>query len=396
MMVETKKNMEEKRDHLGKYWWVALVLFTLLSQGIMAFASCRYNRCGFPLDDAWIHQTYARNLVAMGDFYYREGVVSAGSTAPLWTFLLAIGYLIKQPFIWTYILGGALLAGVGILGELIYRCVSGRREAMPWMGLFLIGEWHLLWAAGSGMETILYVFLEFLLIYLLLFPEPKWLLMALVMGALVWTRPDGIAWLGPVALVAFFNPKYRLSRNSWFAFIPVFSLILALYVVFNHHLGGTWLPNTFNAKQAEYSTLLQEALISRYLRLIVMPWVGGAIFPGARFSLFVFRCGCLDHKCSQTGTVSCRQSPGVDLGNDFVGVGLCHDLCFAAAGDLPAREISYAGNAGVLPGWVGGVCAFYQRKINLQSGRMAVIEGCVVFRDIGLGGIYHFGRASLL
>ena len=33
---------------------------------------------GFPLDDAWIHQTYARNLAETGQLAYLPGQPSAG------------------------------------------------------------------------------------------------------------------------------------------------------------------------------------------------------------------------------------------------------------------------------------------------------------------------------
>ena len=49
---------------------------------------------GFPLDDAWIHQTYARNLANAGQLAYVPGQPSAGSTSPAWSFLLSISYLL--------------------------------------------------------------------------------------------------------------------------------------------------------------------------------------------------------------------------------------------------------------------------------------------------------------
>ncbi|MEZ6074072.1 MAG: hypothetical protein R3C10_28290, partial [Pirellulales bacterium] len=43
---------------------------------------------GFPLDDSWIHQTYARNLADFGEWSFVPGTPSAGSTAPLYSTLL--------------------------------------------------------------------------------------------------------------------------------------------------------------------------------------------------------------------------------------------------------------------------------------------------------------------
>ena len=44
---------------------------------------------GFPLDDAWIHQTYARNLGLHGEFAFVPGQPSAGSTSTGGTIVLA-------------------------------------------------------------------------------------------------------------------------------------------------------------------------------------------------------------------------------------------------------------------------------------------------------------------
>ena len=58
---------------------------------------------GFALDDAWIHQTYARNLAQGFQFAFVPGQPSAGSTSPLWTLLVAVGYLIHVPYLaWTF------------------------------------------------------------------------------------------------------------------------------------------------------------------------------------------------------------------------------------------------------------------------------------------------------
>src|SRR5258708_9275330 len=46
---------------------------------------------GFPLDDAWIHQTYGRNLAQTWQWQFVPGIESAGSTSPLYSLLLALG-----------------------------------------------------------------------------------------------------------------------------------------------------------------------------------------------------------------------------------------------------------------------------------------------------------------
>jgi len=61
--------------------WVTAIC--LLMMGIFLILSSRVNGPGFPLDDAWIHQTYARNLVEFGQWAFIPGKLSAGSTAPV-------------------------------------------------------------------------------------------------------------------------------------------------------------------------------------------------------------------------------------------------------------------------------------------------------------------------
>ena len=52
-----------------------------LAAGLIYLAVCAVlYRIGFPLDDSWIHLTFARNLAEHGQWAFRLGVPSAGST----------------------------------------------------------------------------------------------------------------------------------------------------------------------------------------------------------------------------------------------------------------------------------------------------------------------------
>ena len=43
---------------------------------------------------------------------------------------------------------------VGVPGNVALAAKAHRAHGrLPWAGIFLVGEWHLVWAAGSGMET---------------------------------------------------------------------------------------------------------------------------------------------------------------------------------------------------------------------------------------------------
>ncbi len=72
-----------------------IALAALLAVLFYLLVSARVSRIGFPLDDAWIHLTYARNFALHEQWAFRLGDPSAGSTSPLWTILLAIGYILN-------------------------------------------------------------------------------------------------------------------------------------------------------------------------------------------------------------------------------------------------------------------------------------------------------------
>ena len=144
--------------------WLALA--GLAAGAYLGAAALGYGVAGFPLDDAWIHQTYARNLAATGQWAFVPGQISAGSTSPLWSLLLGLGYWIGFPYqAWSYALGILALA---LTGWTVARLGTALFPAEPWVGplagLLCVWEWHLVWAAVSGMETIWFIWLSVLLV----------------------------------------------------------------------------------------------------------------------------------------------------------------------------------------------------------------------------------------
>ena len=146
---------------VGWQIWLILALITVASVGGYLITSAITYRIGFPLDDAWIHQTYARNLALRGEWAFTPGKSSGGSTSPLWSALLAVGFWLKlAPYAWTYLLGAAALWGISGLGEKTVRSlIPLYSPRFPWVGAAIALEWHLVWAAASGMETLLYALL---------------------------------------------------------------------------------------------------------------------------------------------------------------------------------------------------------------------------------------------
>lgn len=262
----------------------------LLSVFIYLLASRLYFQIGFPLDDAWIHQTYARNLVLYREWAFLPGHPSGGSTSPLWSGLLAIGYLLHlAPYLWTYVLGACGLWAGAMLAETTVRVlVPDYRSRFPWVGILLALEWHLVWAALSGMETMLYGLLVISVMALLVRRERKPLGLGILIGLSVWVRPDGITLLAPAAVALL------LGEDSWPRRIRALvnlgvgcGGLAALYLFFNLLVAGSPLPNTFFAKQAEYAVYQQIPFVRRLVEEALPPLVGVgvALLPGAALAL---------------------------------------------------------------------------------------------------------------
>ncbi len=262
-----------------------LALLAAVSLGVYLLASHLGYGTGFPLDDAWIHQTYARNLAAFGEWSFIPGSPSAGSTAPLWSLLLALGYFLGlDPLFWSGLLGWGILSGIAVIGCRAMQVFAPQRPAWALVaGLLMLFEWHLVWAAASGMETLLFALLVTVVLVSIVSGGKHWFWIGLVIGLAVWVRPDGMTLLGPLALSAFFRERsWRGRFLAWF-WIGAGCLLLFLpYLAFNASLAGELWPNTLFAKQAEYAVLQQIFLGRRLLELGLLPLVGvgSVLLPG--------------------------------------------------------------------------------------------------------------------
>lgn len=268
-----------------------LGVLSLVSSAGYVYISWLTYRIGFPLDDAWIHQTYARNLVRSGQWEFVPGIVSSGSTAPLWTLLLAAGYLLRIPYLmWAYFLGGMSLVLLAQGGMRLWSQLWPKLHDQRWLvGLTLTATWPLAWSAVSGMETLLFPALG---LWLLVFytehtsgsaagsPKPvaakvplayRWPLatLGILSGLLILTRPDGVVLLLLIAIGLSSVPQPVPQRGRAIVkLLAITTLLLAPYLLFNLKSSGNIWPNTFYAKQTEYAAALQTPLLSRLGRIL--------------------------------------------------------------------------------------------------------------------------------
>lgn len=231
---------------------------------------------GYPLDDAWIHQTYARNLATLGEWSFEPGKTSGGSTSPLWTLLLAAGYVLRMnPRLWTASLGALAHGAVAWLGtRLLATLWPGKPKAALAAGVLMALEWHLVWAAASGMETALFIVLV-LSAFIVACQRRFAFWSGVLTGLAVWARPDGLTVLPAVAALAWLADADQRGRLGRLALVTAGAAVVVLpYLAFNLRVADAIWPATFFAKQAEYAVLRTDPLLARFGRLLMRPLTG--------------------------------------------------------------------------------------------------------------------------
>jgi hypothetical protein len=182
-----------------------------------------------------------------GEWAFRIGQRSAGSTSPLWTLLLSVGFLIDlAPYVWTYLLGWVILTLMAVHAENIARkLVAEYKSRIPWVGLFFVFAWHLTWSAVSGMETLLHALIIFVVLSTLIRGPRRYLALGVLAGLSIWVRPDGITLLGPILFAGFLSEKSWSARAEMFwKTLLGFGALFFPYLLFNLMLSGNPLPNT--------------------------------------------------------------------------------------------------------------------------------------------------------
>jgi hypothetical protein len=220
---------------------------------------CRHSLdAGFPLDDGWIHATYARNLAANGEFAFNPGEASTGTTSLLWTAVVASTLSVaswilpgNQTFVtdpqlavWTPLMLGAcsLLLLVYFWHRLLLRSGFPRMQALL-ATIILPLSGILPWWTLSGMETV--PFLLFATLAVLGCIRDRPLYCGIFLALLLLTRPEGLLLAPVLAWVAW---RRATARHALIVLLPVI-LGLAIYLLWNLAVGGTLWTSTFAGRQ---------------------------------------------------------------------------------------------------------------------------------------------------
>jgi hypothetical protein len=195
----------------------------------------------FPLDDSWIHLHFARNLAEGQGFAYNPGVSVAGSTAPLWTLLLAGAFaLFGSHPVWAKLLGVAAALATAFLSRRLAWQLTGARGPALAAGLMTAVAWPLIWGALSGMEVALAALLVTAAVLCHINGRDVETAGLLALSALA--RPEAVVLI-PLVWIA---RPITLKRTAMF--LAIVACSLAPWVFFNMMTAGSPLPATASAK----------------------------------------------------------------------------------------------------------------------------------------------------
>lgn len=209
---------------------------------------------GFPLDDAYIHLQFAKNLYFHGEMAFNPGVPSSGSTAPLWPALIAGAYaLLGNWYAAVYVLAGVCSLGTALIVYGIVRSWTGRRDLARFAGLLTVLTNPTVVQAYNGMEAAAYSLIFLLALWCYGTPGRRlWATALLAVG--VWLRPEFLVFL-PITVLERWISLYRGGARRPAAYVRealphvgVWACVVLLYVSYHWHQDGHLVPTTFGAK----------------------------------------------------------------------------------------------------------------------------------------------------
>ena len=298
-------------------WLASLLLVGCLALAAFALTADRFTagQGGVPLDDAWIHFQFARNLARGDGLSFNPGEPTSGSTAPLWTLLLAGVYFLGGDFP----IAGQLLSGACFLAAIAATYALGlrltRRRWAGWLaGAVVAVNGRFVWAGLSALETCLFAVLSLLALGAHVSDRLTGryrLRTAALFGLAALTRPEGYL-LFALSMIDFaLRLTHHVSRFTHHAprtthhvsritfhvarlVLPalLFAAIVLPYLLFSLRTSGHLLPNTYHAK-AVVNLLPDRDFLSvaaRYLILdnpLLLPFYVWGVFVLLFPALFV-------------------------------------------------------------------------------------------------------------
>lgn len=218
---------------------------------------------GFVTDDAFISFRYAENLADGLGFVYNAGVRVLGTTAPLWTLLLAVGSAFGLPLV-SFAIATSILCG-GISAVLIRRI--GEQLELGWAATasaLVYALWpRSIMAETTGMESALFTTL--VLAGLACAVKRRDVTAAVLSAFAALVRPEGLVLL----LLCLLSTLVRdVKRGLISALIAL--AILAPWVTFASWYFGGPVPSSIGGKLSLYGTADLSGMFGRLAYVLAL------------------------------------------------------------------------------------------------------------------------------
>lgn len=242
-----------------------------------------------PLDDAYIHLQYARQLAAGQPYVYNPGLPpTSGATSFLYPYVLAAGALLGATDLtlglWALVIGAAALALSGWLILRIGLAVRAPFWPSALVGLAYAVSGAALWHAASGMETSLAVLAVLLAAYGVAARSDRWTLAGASFAAVI--RPE----LAIVTMLAAALLGWRWwgegVRRSWrWSWLLVPLALIGVQPLVNLLFTGSAVASG-NAAKSIFGTIPPDtgAMLGRWFeqatrigRELLTGWLGGPL-----------------------------------------------------------------------------------------------------------------------
>ncbi len=230
----------------------------------------------FPMDDAYIHFVYARNLAEHGKLMFNSPTEKGvGTSSPLWVFLLTVGYWAGIPL---HILAKGLGIGALILvGAALYLLLRPIWGAIAALGgaLAAVLSGPMVWFALSGMETTLFLALG--LGALLAYRAERWAILGILLGLLALARPEGLALALAISVAEIGRrrsiPRRLVVAGGLCALIAV-PWFLYLYLRTGHFIPTSGLSKHFTTAMGVRLVAAQNPLLALLSSVTPLTYTG--------------------------------------------------------------------------------------------------------------------------
>lgn len=265
--------MISPRQRLILFITLALFVGCLAIVYVMASLQGGQGHLLLPLDDAYIHFQYAKQLALGHPFQYNlNHPPTSGATSFLYPFVLAFGYLLGftglNLALWAMLIGALALFGTLLATWMLLEALDVQHLVKASVLIVVAGcsAWHFF----SGMETGLVIFASVATLAALATKHHIWLV--LCASLLTLLRPDGgLLATSAVGIALLFQWKTLTRIQRFSLLIPI--LLIGLQPLVNRLVTGSFVA-TGNQSKSILATVPHDwsVIVPRVLSNFVRMW----------------------------------------------------------------------------------------------------------------------------